>query len=179
LETLPKESILQLGNSSAVRYAQLFDVHKSINVYCNRGTSGIDGSTSTAIGCAVVNKKQTVFITGDLSFFYDSNGLWNNYIPDSFRIILVNNEGGGIFRIFPGHKHTKDFETYFETKHQLTAKQLCEMYNFKYKRVSNENDLKTALVSFYNESSQPKLLEINTADHLNDEILLEYFNYIK
>ena len=70
-------------------------------------------------------------------------------------------------------------ETYFETKHQLTAKQLCEMYNFKYKRVSNENDLKTALVSFYNESSQPKLLEINTADHLNDEILLEYFNYIK
>ena len=179
LETLPKESILQLGNSSAVRYAQLFDVHKSINVYCNRGTSGIDGSTSTAIGCAVVNKKQTVFITGDLSFFYDSNGLWNNYIPDSFRIILVNNEGGGIFRILPGHKHTKDFETYFETKHQLTAKQLCEMYNFKYKRVSNENDFKTALVSFYNESSQPKLLEINTADHLNDEILLEYFNYIK
>lgn len=179
LESLPKESILQLGNSSAVRYAQLFDIHKTIDVYSNRGTSGIDGSTSTAIGCAVANKKQTTLITGDLSFFYDSNALWNNYIPNSFRIILVNNEGGGIFRILPGNKNSSTFETYFETKHQLTAGQLCEMYHFKYKRVSNENDLKTALTTFFNDSGQPRLLEIGTADHLNDEILLEYFNYIK
>lgn len=179
LSTLPNETILQLGNSSAIRYAQLFDIHKTIQVFCNRGTSGIDGSTSTAIGCAVAKKKQTIFITGDLSFFYDSNALWNNYIPDSFRVILINNGGGGIFRILPGHKNTENFDTYFETKHQLSANQLCEMYNFKYKRVSNENDLKIALKSFYLESNQPKLLEINTASHLNDEILLNYFKYIK
>ncbi|MCB0445236.1 MAG: 2-succinyl-5-enolpyruvyl-6-hydroxy-3-cyclohexene-1-carboxylate synthase, partial [Gelidibacter sp.] len=179
LSTLPNETILQLGNSSAIRYAQLFDIHKTIRVFCNRGTSGIDGSTSTAIGCAVANKKQTIFITGDLSFFYDSNALWNNYIPDTFRIILINNGGGGIFRILPGHKNTENFDTYVETKHQLSANQLCEMYNFKYKRVSNENDLKIALKSFYLESNQPNLLEINTASHLNDEILLNYFKYIK
>ena len=110
---LPNDSILQIGNSSAIRYAQLFDIHKSIEVYCNRGTSGIDGSTSTAIGCAVTHKRQTNFITGDLSFFYDSNALWNNYIPNSFRIIIINNGGGGIFRILPGHKNTENFDTYF------------------------------------------------------------------
>jgi len=125
LKSIPNHNMLQLGNSSAIRYTQLFDISKTLNVFCNRGTSGIDGSTSTAIGAASVTDKQTTFITGDLSFFYDSNALWSNYIPDNFRIIVVNNGGGGIFRILPGNKNTKNFDTYFETKHSLTAKQLC------------------------------------------------------
>ncbi|MGC1633198.1 MAG: thiamine pyrophosphate-binding protein [Gelidibacter sp.] len=176
---LPNDSILQIGNSSAIRYAQLFDIHKSIEVYCNRGTSGIDGSTSTAIGCAVAHKRLTNFITGDLSFFYDSNALWNNYIPNSFRIIMINNGGGGIFRILPGHKNTENFDTYFETKHHLTAQHLAEMYNFKYKKVSSQSDLVNALTTFFNESKQPKILEINTAEQLNDDILLTYFKGLK
>ncbi len=178
-KTLPNDTILQVGNSSAIRYAQLFDIHKSIEVYCNRGTSGIDGSTSTAIGCAVAHKRQTNFITGDLSFFYDSNALWNNYIPDSFRIIVINNGGGGIFRILPGHKNTENFDTFFETKHKLSAQHLAEMYNFKYKKVSSHNDLGIALNSFYKESKGPKILEINTAEQANDEVLLAYFKYLK
>ncbi|HUH28695.1 2-succinyl-5-enolpyruvyl-6-hydroxy-3-cyclohexene-1-carboxylate synthase [Gelidibacter sp.] len=178
-KTLPNDTILQVGNSSAIRYAQLFDIHKSIEVYCNRGTSGIDGSTSTAIGCAVVHKRQTNFITGDLSFFYDSNALWNNYIPDTFRIIVINNGGGGIFRILPGHKNTENFDTFFETKHKLSAQHLAEMYNFKYKKVASHNDLTMALNSFYKESKGPKILEINTAEQANDEVLLEYFKYLK
>ncbi|WP_299390657.1 2-succinyl-5-enolpyruvyl-6-hydroxy-3-cyclohexene-1-carboxylate synthase [uncultured Gelidibacter sp.] len=178
-KNLPNDSILQVGNSSAIRYAQLFDIHKSIEVFCNRGTSGIDGSTSTAIGCAVANKRPTTFITGDLSFFYDSNALWNNYIPASFRIIIINNGGGGIFRILPGHKDTENFDTYFETKHTLTAQHLAEMYNFKYKRVSSQSDLSNALNSFFKESNQPKILEINTAGQPNDEILLNYFKHVK
>ncbi|OBX24900.1 2-succinyl-5-enolpyruvyl-6-hydroxy-3-cyclohexene-1-carboxylate synthase [Gelidibacter algens] len=178
-KTLPNDSILQVGNSSAIRYAQLFDIHKSIEVFCNRGTSGIDGSTSTAIGCAVAHKRQTNFITGDLSFFYDSNALWNNYIPNSFRIIIINNGGGGIFRILPGHKNTENFDTYFETKHELTAQHLAEMYNFKYKKVSSQNDLTNALNSFFKESNHPKILEINTAGQPNDAILLDYFKFLK
>ncbi|MDB2463016.1 2-succinyl-5-enolpyruvyl-6-hydroxy-3-cyclohexene-1-carboxylic-acid synthase, partial [Algibacter sp.] len=121
LKSIPEDYILQSGNSSTIRYTQLFKIHKSIEVYCNRGTSGIDGSTSTAIGCAVANARPTVLITGDLSFFYDSNALWNNYIPKNFRIIVVNNQGGGIFRILPGHKNTENFDRYFETNHNLTA----------------------------------------------------------
>ncbi|MCK0124227.1 thiamine pyrophosphate-binding protein [Gelidibacter sp. F2691] len=178
-KNLPNDTILQVGNSSAIRYAQLFDIHKSIEVFCNRGTSGIDGSTSTAIGCAVANKRQTTFVTGDLSFFYDSNALWNNYIPASFRIIIINNGGGGIFRILPGHKDTENFDTFFETKHTLTAQHLAEMYNFKYKRVSTQSDLTNALPLFFKESNQPKILEINTAGQPNDEILLNYFKHVK
>jgi len=179
IKELPNDSILQIGNSSAIRYAQLFDIHKSIEVFCNRGTSGIDGSTSTAIGCAVANKRPTTFITGDLSFFYDSNALWNNYIPDSFRIIIINNGGGGIFRILPGHKNTDNFDTYFETKHNLTGEHLAEMYNFKYKRVNSEYNLSIELNSFFKESKRPKILEINTTGQPNDEILLNYFKYLK
>jgi 2-succinyl-5-enolpyruvyl-6-hydroxy-3-cyclohexene-1-carboxylate synthase len=133
LSAIPDNSMLQMGNSSAVRYAQLFDLNKSLEVYCNRGTSGIDGSSSTAIGAAVASDRGTTLISGELSFLYDSNALWNNYIPKNYKIIVINNGGGGIFRILPNEdKNTIRFETFFETTHQLTAKQLCEMYKIKY-----------------------------------------------
>jgi 2-succinyl-5-enolpyruvyl-6-hydroxy-3-cyclohexene-1-carboxylate synthase len=179
LKSVPKQSQLQLGNSSAIRYAQLFQLRKDIAVFCNRGTSGIDGSTSTAIGAALANTQRTTFITGDLSFFYDSNALWNNYIPKNFRIIVINNEGGGIFRILPGHKNTENFDTYFETKHHLTAKQLCEMYGFEYSIASDEKSLDEALEKFYNGSKKPKLLEVFTPSDINDKVLLDYFKFIK
>ena len=179
LKYLPKQSQLQVGNSSAIRYTQLFHLHESINVFCNRGTSGIDGSTSTAIGASLAADVQTTFITGDLSFFYDSNALWNNYIPNSFRVIVVNNGGGGIFRILPGHKNTSNYDTFFETKHNLNAEQLCKMYSFDYCNATNEIGLKNALNDFFNDSIQPKLLEVFTPSHINDEILLDFFRFIK
>ena len=179
LKSVPKQSQLQVGNSSAIRYTQLFQLRKDIEVFCNRGTSGIDGSTSTAIGAAVATKKRVTFITGDLSFFYDSNALWNNYIPNSFRIIVVNNEGGGIFRILPGHKNTENFDTFFETKHHLTAINLCEMHGFEYHKAKDGIALEEELQSFYDISKKPKLLEVFTPSRRNDDILLDYFKYIK
>lgn len=178
LQALPNYSVLQLSNSSTIRYAQLFDLNNTLEVFCNRGTSGIDGSTSTAIGSALANPKPTTLITGDLSFIYDSNALWNDYIPKNFRIIVINNQGGGIFRILPGHKNTDEFDTYFETRHQLTAEHLCKMYQLEYHSVSNEDDLKDCLKAFYTESNQPKLLEIFTPRTQNDEILINYFKYL-
>ncbi|MDG2193471.1 MAG: 2-succinyl-5-enolpyruvyl-6-hydroxy-3-cyclohexene-1-carboxylic-acid synthase [Polaribacter sp.] len=178
LECIPKGSQLQLSNSSVVRYAQLFDVDQSLRVFCNRGTSGIDGSTSTAIGAALASEKQTVFITGDLSFFYDSNALWNAYIPKHFRIIIINNSGGGIFRFIPGPKSTNALE-YFETPHQLTAAQLSEMYHFEYVPVSDGTQLQTALTTFYWASEQPKILEVFTDKEINEKVLKEYFNFLK
>lgn len=179
LKHIPKQSQLQVGNSSAIRYTQLFQLRPDISVFCNRGTSGIDGSTSTAIGAAVASKERTTFITGDLSFFYDSNALWNAYIPNNFRIIVINNNGGGIFRILPGHKNTQNFDTYFETKHQLTAKQLCEMHGFQYETASSFETLEACLNDFHEMSNQPKLLEIFTPSRINDDILLNYFKFIK
>ncbi|RZN82900.1 MAG: 2-succinyl-5-enolpyruvyl-6-hydroxy-3-cyclohexene-1-carboxylate synthase [Winogradskyella sp.] len=179
LKSIPDNSQLQVGNSSAIRYTQLFQLKNNINVFCNRGTSGIDGSTSTAIGAALVSEERVTFITGDLSFFYDSNALWNNYIPKGFRIIVINNSGGGIFRILPGHKNTENFDTFFETKHNLNASNLSNMYGFEYTSVKNEMELTTALDTFYDFSNQPKLLEIFTPSQINDEILLSYFEFIK
>ncbi len=179
LKSIPDNSMLQMGNSSAIRYMQLFDINKTLQVFCNRGTSGIDGSTSTAIGAATTTDKQTVFITGDLSFFYDSNALWNNYIPDNFRIIVINNGGGGIFRILPGHKNTENFDTYFETKHQLNASHLCDMFGFEYENASNASELSLVLKRFYLKSNAPKLLEVFTPCKENDTILLEYFKALR
>ncbi|MBU2929777.1 2-succinyl-5-enolpyruvyl-6-hydroxy-3-cyclohexene-1-carboxylic-acid synthase [Winogradskyella psychrotolerans] len=179
LKSIPKQSQLQVGNSSAIRYAQLFQLGKTIDVFCNRGTSGIDGSTSTAIGASTVSEKRTTFITGDLSFFYDSNALWNNHIPKTFRIIVINNEGGGIFRILPGNKNTENFDRFFETKHHLSAKQLCEMYSLEYSAAKDEKQLEEQLETFYKGTKHPKLLEIFTPSRINDKILLDFFKYIK
>lgn len=174
LESLPSQSMLQLSNSSVIRYAQLFDINPTVKVFCNRGTSGIDGSTSTAIGAAFSNDKQTVFITGDVSFFYDQTALWNQYIPKNFRIMLINNQGGGIFRFLPGPSSTNVLD-YFETPHQLNAEHLCKMYGFEYQKAENETKLKSCLADFYSDSNQPKLLEIITPRAQNDVILKSYF----
>ncbi|KOY53034.1 2-succinyl-5-enolpyruvyl-6-hydroxy-3-cyclohexene-1-carboxylic-acid synthase [Polaribacter dokdonensis] len=178
LESIPKESQLQFSNSAIIRYGQMFTIDTTLEVFCNRGTSGIDGSTSTAIGAAFACNKQTVFITGDLSFFYDSNGLWNKNIPTNFRIILVNNSGGGIFKIIPGPKTTNATQ-YFETPHCLTAEHLCKMHNFEYQKAFSTISVQEELENFYKESNQPKILEIFTPSIENDKILKEYFKYIK
>lgn len=175
LPALPENSQLQISNSSAIRYAQLIDLKPSVEVFCNRGTSGIDGCTSTAIGAALASGKETVLLTGDVSFFYDSNALWNNYIPDDFKIVLINNAGGGIFRILPGHQETPVFNTFFETTHKLTAEHLAKMYGFGYQTASNEEELKAELSTFMQKTGQPKILEVFTPMLENDKILLQYF----
>ncbi len=178
IASIPENSMLQLSNSSIIRYAQLFDLNPNVHVFCNRGTSGIDGSTSTAVGASLASDKQGVLITGDISFLYDSNGLWNAYIPKNFRIIVVNNNGGGIFRFIPGPQTTNSL-AYFETPHSLTAKQLSAMYGFEYSAVENIESLDNTLKNFYLGEDIPKLLEIFTPTTLNDAVLKSYFKNLK
>lgn len=175
LAQLPKNCQLQISNSSAIRYAQLFPIDSSIEVFCNRGTSGIDGSTSTAIGAAVGSGKTTILITGDISFLYDSNALWNSYIPKNFKIILFNNGGGGIFRILPGHEESPVFNTFFETTHNYTAEHLAKMFGFNYQSACDEKSLDTLLSTWFETNDEPAILEVFTPTQLNDTILLNYF----
>jgi 2-succinyl-5-enolpyruvyl-6-hydroxy-3-cyclohexene-1-carboxylate synthase len=168
IPSLPENSMLHLSNSSAIRYAQLFTIKSSIAVFCNRGTSGIDGSTSTAIGASVGNERQTTLIAGDIGFLYDSNALWNDYIPKNFKIILINNGGGGIFRILPGHEETPVFNTFFETSHCLTAEHLAKMYGFEYRLASDELSLENSLKALYSQNDKPSILEIFTPTLEND-----------
>jgi 2-succinyl-5-enolpyruvyl-6-hydroxy-3-cyclohexene-1-carboxylate synthase len=179
IPSLPEGYMLHLSNSSAIRYAQLFDLNSSISVFCNRGTSGIDGSTSTAIGAAVANEKPTVLIAGDIGFLYDSNALWNEYIPKNFKIILINNGGGGIFRILPGHEETPVFNKFFETSHCLTAEQLAKMYDFEYSIASDEKSLSKSINDLYAQNEKPSILEVFTPTRENDKILLQYFKVLE
>jgi len=175
IETLPENIDLQYSNSSAIRYAQLFDHCPDIRVFCNRGTSGIDGSTSTAAGAAMADERQTVLISGDIAFFYDSNGLWNNYIPNNFRIILINNGGGNIFKIIPGPENSGVVEKVFETAHRLNASHLAEMFGFEYLNAKSLESLQQSLNGFYSKSDRPKILEVNTSEIKNEEVMREYF----
>ena len=178
-QNLPENCHLQVSNSSAIRYIQLFDVASSIPVFCNRGTSGIDGSTSTAIGASVVSTLPTVLITGDIGFLYDSNALWNNYLPNTFKIILINNGGGGIFRILPGHEETETFNTFFETSHQLNASHLAKMYGLDYFEAQDEISLDQQFSVFLAQNEKPSILEIFTPEKLNNLVLLDFFKELK
>lgn len=178
LSQLPEKAILQLANSSVVRYTQLFDLKKELRVFCNRGTSGIDGSSSTAVGAALKRDEQTVLITGDISFFYDSNALWNKYLKSSFRIVLINNSGGGIFRFIPGPAETNALE-YFETPNHLNAKPLCDLYGLEYSRAATKEELTEKLSDFFDASEKPRLLEIFTPSTKNDRVLKDYFKELK
>ncbi|MDY8135669.1 2-succinyl-5-enolpyruvyl-6-hydroxy-3-cyclohexene-1-carboxylic-acid synthase [Aquimarina sp. 2201CG5-10] len=174
---IPDHQMIQLSNSSTVRYAQLFSLNSTFKVFCNRGTSGIDGSTSTAIGAALSSKISTTLITGDLSFFYDSNGLWNSYIPSNFKIILINNDGGGIFRILPGKEESGNFTKYFETTHGFSAEHLCAMYGFEYSQADTLEGVIKGVKKIYQKNDLPQLLEIFTPRKENDSALIGYFKH--
>lgn len=174
---ISSEYHIQVANSSPIRYLQLFEMN-NYTMYSNRGTSGIDGSTSTAVGYSVFSKTPTLLITGDLSFLYDTNGLWNNYINSNFRIIIINNGGGGIFRILPGFKDNSVFSKFIETQHNLSAKYLAKMYGFIYQKKSTKIGLKLALKSFFKKSNKPKILEVKTSSKLSSKILKSYFKYL-
>ena len=177
LDTLPENSALQMGNSSVVRYCQLFNPIRGVKYFGNRGVSGIDGSTSTAVGMAIANPTQlVVLITGDISFFYDSNGLWVNEIPNNLRIFLVNNNGGGIFNILPGSRNAAENKL-FVAPHQANAKGICEAFQINYQVVSDMEGLEKNMYNFYQfeDNARPKLMEISTVGIDNHEILAKYF----
>jgi 2-succinyl-5-enolpyruvyl-6-hydroxy-3-cyclohexene-1-carboxylate synthase len=181
LDVLPEGVHLHIGNSSVVRYCQLLDPIRSVTYWCNRGTSGIDGSTSTAVGAAFASPDQIhVLLTGDVSFFYDSNGLWNSYVGRNLRIILINNGGGGIFRIIPGPAQSPKLEKYFEARHDFTARGICDAYRLEYDFVTSNDNLESKLEKLFGEAVKgPCLLEVFTQDAENSQVLESFFKFIR
>ena len=179
-QTIPENYNIHFSNSSGIRYAQLFDFGKR-KIYCNRGTSGIDGSTSTAMGFAIKNENPTLLITGDLSFFYDINGLWNQYIPPFVRIMIFNNGEGNIFKIIPGPRNANPntLDEFIATKHRKNAESLAKHFGFSYIRVEDELTLDRVLENFFKPDVQPKILEVNTLGKNSADILKSYFEFMK
>lgn len=174
---MPKDMIIHFSNSAVIRYAQLFIWLKNQDIYANRGTSGIDGSVSTAVGAAVASENQVVLVTGDLSFFYDSNALWNRYVPKNFKIILVNNGGGGIFRFIPGPADSGSMK-FFEYPHELKAVDLCKMHGVNYLSASSQAELTAVWDIFIKHNEQTQVLEIKTPSLDNAAILKTYFSFL-
>ncbi|MDP9958899.1 2-succinyl-5-enolpyruvyl-6-hydroxy-3-cyclohexene-1-carboxylic-acid synthase [Chryseobacterium lathyri] len=179
-QTIPENYNIHFSNSSAIRYAQLFDFGKR-KMYCNRGTSGIDGSTSTAMGFAIKNANPTLLITGDLGFFYDINGLWNQYIPPFVRIIIFNNGEGNIFKIIPGpgNANPNTLDEFIATKHRKHAEHLAKHFGFSYIKVEDEPTLDRVLENFFKPDLQPKILEVNTYGKNSADVQKAYFEFMK
>ncbi len=177
LKFIPDDMDVQMGNSSVVRYIQLFNQNKNLTYFGNRGVAGIDGSTSTAIGAAWKTKKPTLLISGDLSFHYDSNAFWNNYLSSELKVIVINNGGGGIFRIIDGSKDTAHLEQFFETAHSSKSiKGIADLYNLNYFSAANNDELNEALPLFFNQSNV-SVLEIFTQKEDNPKALDAFFQH--
>jgi 2-succinyl-5-enolpyruvyl-6-hydroxy-3-cyclohexene-1-carboxylate synthase len=167
LGQLPPGSLLQAGNSMPIRYVNLLGFqpgHHPAQVNANRGTSGIDGTVSTAVGAALATQAMTTLIVGDLGFFYDRNGLWHRHLPDNLRIVVLNNHGGGIFDIIEGPNRLErgEQETYFLTPQPLTARRTAEDHGLRYLHAANTADLLRHLPGFFAAGGGPALLEIET-----------------
>lgn len=178
-KSMPKTALnLHFSNSTPIRYSQLFNYNRNIIIDSNRGVSGIDGSVSTALGASLKNKEITCLVTGDLSFFYDGNAFWNHYLHPNFRIILINNGGGGIFRFIDGPMQSKHLD-YFETPHKRSAKSLALEAGMIYNSCSNEKNLDELFKELFSLSDKATLLEVFTPRKLNDQILKKYFSFLK
>lgn len=174
MKHLPLPSKLHLANSMAVRYASFLGLEKEhIEIMANRGTSGIDGSNSTAVGCALTTKETVTLITGDMAFFYDRNAFWHNYDLPNLRVIVLNNHAGGIFRLIEGPSALPELEEFFETRQALTAKALAYEYNFDYVSVTQESELLSSLPGFFDKSIKPKVLEVFSDSVSNAKTLRE------
>lgn len=177
---LPTNVHLYLSNSSPIRYAQLFDDKPMAFCWSNRGTSGIDGCTSTTFGAASVAPDDTfVLITGDVAFYYDINAFWNNEKIENVNIILINNGGGGIFRIISGKEAEPEMEQFFETAQEKSAEKIAGFYNWNYLSAYDQESLSHSLKKFFNVETKKTILEIFTPAKLNPEVLSQYWNYLK
>lgn len=179
LSDLPGSVEVHLANSMSVRWADLFGMNKGIQVYSNRGTSGIDGCTSTAVGTSLVSKKLQVLITGDMAFLYDKNAFFHNYELANLRIIIFNNQGGGIFRLIEGPSNLPELEDYFETRHHRSAKYICEENGMDYHPIYSYEELSASLKSFYQPSTNAKVMEVFSEPETNElefKRLKDYIN---
>ncbi len=139
-DLLPDGAVLFAGNSMPVRDLDSFFPSNShdLRFLANRGAGGIDGVVSSALGVCAVGAGPLVLVVGDLSFFHDSNGLLaaKKYSLDA-TIILLNNDGGGIFSFLPQTEQEEHFETLFGTPHGLDPRPVAELYGAAFESVAS------------------------------------------
>jgi 2-succinyl-5-enolpyruvyl-6-hydroxy-3-cyclohexene-1-carboxylate synthase len=174
LKNLAKNTQVQLANSMSVRYMNYLSHSADYTFYCNRGTSGIDGSTSTAVGAALATDASVVLLTGDLSFFYDEHAFWNDFVPANLTVVVINNNGGGIFRLIDGPRQQPEREFLFTTPGNRSVKEVAEHYKLCYSSAANESELSKALQN--TTSSRPRIIEVKTNPDSDVDLFTSFKN---
>ena len=181
LSHLPEEPcVLHLANSSSVRYAELFRKPRRLLTLCNRGTSGIEGSLSTALGFARQRAEERHFIViGDLSFFYDLNALGLLEVGSNVRVLLLNNQRGSIFQSLPTLEMDRLSQRYITAEHQLRAQGWAESCGWEYLSVQEASELEETMAYFVGPADRPRLLEafVSSEDEIAE--LQTYFKQIQ
>lgn len=181
LNHLPEEPcVLHLANSSSVRYAELFRKPRRLLTLCNRGTSGIEGSLSTALGFARQRAEERHFIViGDLSFFYDLNALGLPEVGSNVRVLLLNNQRGSIFQSLPTLEMDRLSQRYITAEHQLQAQGWAESCGWEYLSVHEASELEETITYFVGPAERPRLLEafVSSEDEIDE--LQTYFKQIQ
>ena len=174
LPAIPAHTVLHLSNGTSIRYAQLFDTPQVDAVYCNRGVSGIDGSTSTALGASLVDEQLHLLITGDMSFGYDAGALLTQLASSRMKIVVIDNGGGGIFRFIKGPSELPELEECFEVQRHLPIEGMARLYGFEYFEADSEEALQAILPDFFAYSEKPAILAISTPAKVNASVLRHY-----
>lgn len=169
---LPADSVLHVANSMPIRYANLIGLEpfQTVELFANRGTSGIDGCTSTAVGAAWLTERPVTLITGDMAFLYDRNGLWHNALPPNLRIVVLNNHGGGIFRLIDGPAAQPELAEFFETRQRQTAENTAKDFKLHYSHCQTREELLQLLPGFFGPEGGARLLEIETNPQVNEQV---------
>ncbi len=179
LTHLVDPTIVHMGNSTVVRYFQLYPPNPRHRYFANRGVSGIDGCSSTAVGHALVSGQPNILFTGDLAFGYDANAFWLNQLPDNLRIVVFDNGGGSIFRFIEGPDTTPQYEPYFVTPHPGTVEGIVRRYHLPHFIADSEERLLPALHAFLRERKPCPVLHVKTDGAKNMQILRRYFRHLQ
>lgn len=161
---IPDDFFLFFSNSFAARDRSLFGAFDHQHVFTNRGASGIDGITSTAMGISKATGKAGVLFTGDLAFLHDTNALLNQTkIDHPLVTIVINNSGGSIFRMLPIANQQDYFETYFETPQSVNISQLAKSYDIPTQSIKSITELQRfSLKDWINSNSGFSVIECQT-----------------
>ena len=165
---------LQLSNGTPIRYAQLTDCSRVHRCECNRGVSGIDGCTSTAIGASAVYGGTTMLLSGDMSFQYDIGALGSPLLSGRMKMVVMANGGGAIFRFIGSTRDLPELEKDFAVGTRLPLADLCRGYGIDYYEASDMDGLMRAWPRFVAESRRPALLAVHTSGPLSARVLTEY-----
>ena len=174
LDDLDTDLHVHYANSTAVRLACIYAAHR---VWCNRGVNGIEGTLSTAAGFSLATGDMVVCVTGDLSFFYDQNALWNKSLRGNLRIILLNNHGGGIFAMLPGLEASAAAHDMVAAAHDTDARGICTQNDIGYLKAGNIDEMQVGIVTLLTQpSTRPMLLEVFTDSKTDAEVLKKYYD---